>query len=130
MSGAYIAHAIRFVQHLLAAALGYLVFCGVFFWDQLPYPRWNMFWYLSMTYASIVIVPAVSSLKKRILLIFLVFGVAGALLVVADTSRKYIDWELAIFSGLFAALNPGALCLVASYALFIFSTKKLFRKGV
>ena len=69
VSGAYIGYTIRFVQHLLAAAIGYLVFCAVFFWDQLPYPRWNSFWHLSMAYASIVIVPAVSSLKTRIFLI-------------------------------------------------------------
>ena len=111
-------------QHLMAAGLAYLAFCALFFWCELP-SRWNMFWALTMTYASIVLVPQTPNLKKRAVIIFAFFLIFGAFSPLFYTGWEYFTWDDAMFSAVVAALNPFSLLFVAVYLIVILVTRTL-----
>ena len=120
--------AIRFGQHVLAAGFAYLAFCALFFWYESPYPRWNMFWALSMTYASIVVVPPAKSLKTTVASMVVVFFVVGGLSPLLFTSWKRFSWDVAAVSSMISVLNPGSLLFVAVYSAVVLVVQKAVRR--
>ena len=115
MAGAHAGWTIRFVQHVLAALLAYLVVLVIFNWGT-PRHR-GIELYLSIMYSSIILVPPDWALGKKIIIMIPIFYVVAIISpILFGGGVGGFTLELFIISGI-AIFNYITLVFIVCYAI-------------
>ena len=130
MAGAHTDWATRFARHMLAAVLAYFVVLLIAILDHRGH-RWDIEFYLSLVYLSVVLVPpSMGILKKIVSMIFAFYVTAFLIWILICLINSYDSYSDTFIIAGMALFNHLTLSFVLSYAFFHAAIERLSRRRI